>query len=529
MGPRSQVVNRLFSRLDVFLMSMPPKALDDIVKNVSIELVKRSKKPTNTQEVLRFIGVVILATKFEFRCRKDLWSTTALSKYIPAPKFGSTGIARDRFDDMWACFQTGNQPPERPDNLLSEAYRWLLVDGFVDRFNEHRAKFFSPSDRICVDESISQWYGQGGYWINAGLPMYVAIDRKPENGCEIQNSACGRSGVMLRLKLVKTKEEEETHFKEDDTGLLHGTKVLKYLVEPWVMSDRIVCADSYFASIPAALELRRVGLRFIGVVKTAKKMYPMSYLSQVRFATRGDRKGLLHYDNNVPAILAYCWMDRERRYFVATAGSLNEGKPYDRFRWRQVDQTPDASPERVNLIVPQPEASEIYYDTCGKIDQHNRHRQKTLQIERKLKTTNWAIRVNMTILGMIIVDTWLIWKGICGLTDADEDQKDFYTKLSEELIDNDVGRARKSAGVSSPSNLSEVKSGVSTHLTPTKRSRKDKPTQKYNNWCRVCRAYKTKWICSDCLTGDDAKEVWICHSETGRACFAEHVTMCHND
>jgi hypothetical protein len=26
---------------------------------------------------------------------------------------------------------------------------------------------------------------------NHGLPMYVAMNRKPENGCEIQNAACG--------------------------------------------------------------------------------------------------------------------------------------------------------------------------------------------------------------------------------------------------------------------------------------------------------------------------------------------------
>ena len=40
-----------------------------------------------------------------------------------------------------------------------------------------------------------------------GLSMYVAIDKKPENSCEIQNSACGRSVIMLRLRLVKTAEE----------------------------------------------------------------------------------------------------------------------------------------------------------------------------------------------------------------------------------------------------------------------------------------------------------------------------------
>ena len=57
-------------------------------------------------------------------------------------------------------------------------------------------KFF-PSNEICVDESMPLSYGQGGHWINHGLPMYVTIDKKPENGCEIQNAAYGRSGVMI--------------------------------------------------------------------------------------------------------------------------------------------------------------------------------------------------------------------------------------------------------------------------------------------------------------------------------------------
>jgi hypothetical protein len=39
-------------------------------------------------------------------------------------------------------------------------------------------------------------------------PQTVAIDRKPENGCKLQSSACGKSGVMLQINLVKTAKEE---------------------------------------------------------------------------------------------------------------------------------------------------------------------------------------------------------------------------------------------------------------------------------------------------------------------------------
>jgi len=68
---------------------------------------------------------------------------------------------------------------------------------------------FHPADIICVDESISRWYGLGGSWINKGLPNYVAMDRKLEDGAEIQDSCCGKCNIMMRLKLVKTPVEEE--------------------------------------------------------------------------------------------------------------------------------------------------------------------------------------------------------------------------------------------------------------------------------------------------------------------------------
>ena len=76
--------------------------------------------------------------------------------------------------------------------------------------NEHRVAYFHPSSINYVDESISRWYGLGGSWINKGLPMCVAIDRKPEDGCEIQDACCAKSNIMMRLKLVKSATEEES-------------------------------------------------------------------------------------------------------------------------------------------------------------------------------------------------------------------------------------------------------------------------------------------------------------------------------
>ena len=91
-----------------------------------------------------------------------------------------------------------DQPEIRPEAMKNSQFRWKLVDGFVQRFNDYRSQSFIPSEMICVDKSVSRWYGQGGDWVNFGLPHYVDMDRKPENGCEIQDSCCRVSGIIMR-------------------------------------------------------------------------------------------------------------------------------------------------------------------------------------------------------------------------------------------------------------------------------------------------------------------------------------------
>ena len=317
-----------YSHLEYFLMLFPPEQLQLILQLTNNELAMARKNYTTAGEIVKFFGVMLLVTWFEFGSRASLWSNVTTNKYIPAPSFGLTGMPWKRFDDLWMCIRFSEQPPNHPSDMTSEQYRWRLVDDFVKNFNEHRVQNFFPLDEICVDESMSWWYGQGGHWINHGLPMYVAINRKPENGCEIQNAACGHSGVMIRLKIVKTAEEENASAVTDGDGNNHGTNVLKFLVEPWVRTDHCVCADSYFTSVNAVTVMRMIGLRFIGVVKMATKKFPMSYLSNLELVQRGDYKGLVaRGTDGQPTMLSFVWMDRDRRYFITGMSLLDSGIP----------------------------------------------------------------------------------------------------------------------------------------------------------------------------------------------------------
>ena len=110
----------------------------------------------------------------------------------------------------------------------------------------------------------------------------MVIDRKPENGYEIQDSCCGVGGIMLRLKVVKQDiDYSDIGTDEESTILLHGVKVLKELVGPWSGSRRLVCADLCFASVQAVEVMNQEGLTIIGVVKTTTKKYLMKKLKVI--------------------------------------------------------------------------------------------------------------------------------------------------------------------------------------------------------------------------------------------------------
>ena len=59
----------------------------------------------------------------------------------------------------------------------------------------------------------------------------------------------------------------------------------------------------------------------------------------------------------------------------------------------------------VDLDIPQPLASDIYYATRSAIDQHNLIRYDDIKLEKKLGTHNLD-HVNLSVFGVSVVDTY---------------------------------------------------------------------------------------------------------------------------
>jgi hypothetical protein len=194
------------------------------------------------------------------------------------------------------------------------------------------------------------------------------------------------------------------------------------------------------------------------------------------------------------------------------------------------------------FTIAQPKIAEIYYTTCAAIDKHNRLRQDDLRMEKKIETKDWSTRVNLSIFSMIVVDTWLVFSAMRNTPRGVQmNQKEFYSVLAEELIDNMYGsRGRPSAQPRSSPNLMSFqdacmralesggpRAGVLTHLTPVKRlknSKGEKTTFRYQGRCKECQK-KTTWQCSDC--DDNGKIIYLCATKNGKRCFLNHLARNH--
>ena len=124
---------------------------------------------------------------------------------------------------------------------------------------------------------------------------------------------------MLHILLVKYEQYSDIRTQENNEGLAHRASILKYLTLPWDNYKLGFCADFYFASVSIAEEITWLVSLFIGVVKTTTKKLLMNYPSEKELTVgRWQQIGVVIRTTEVPTIIAYVWLDNEKRYFIST-------------------------------------------------------------------------------------------------------------------------------------------------------------------------------------------------------------------
>ncbi len=74
---------------DCFLSMFPHDHVRKIVQWSSKRLAEAGKRQKSIGEILRFFGVLVLCTRFEFGRRRQLWAAERTSKNISVPQFGA--------------------------------------------------------------------------------------------------------------------------------------------------------------------------------------------------------------------------------------------------------------------------------------------------------------------------------------------------------------------------------------------------------------------------------------------------------
>jgi Transposase IS4 len=108
-------------------------------------------------------------------------------------------------------------------------------------------------------------------------------------------------------------------------------------------------------------------------------------------------------------LLAFVYCDHDRRYFISTCANIAGGDPIQHVRLRQMQPVDTYEEPEYQLITHNcPQAAQLYYAACGKIDQHKHCQQSGLSTEKKIRFKSWDKRVNLSIFSMIVVNLFLI-------------------------------------------------------------------------------------------------------------------------
>jgi hypothetical protein len=97
------------SRISYFFLMYPPKALLHFLSCTNDVLRADGRIEVVYEEMIKFFGIIILATRFEFTARSTLWSKARVSRFYQLPAFGTTGMTRNRFDEIWKCMRFSHQ------------------------------------------------------------------------------------------------------------------------------------------------------------------------------------------------------------------------------------------------------------------------------------------------------------------------------------------------------------------------------------------------------------------------------------
>jgi hypothetical protein len=184
-----------------------------------------------------------------------------------------------------------------------------------------------------------------------------------------------------------------------------------------------VRGDAWFGSVNTANKVGIRGHEGVFQVKQFHTLFPKEYIEEaLKDASGGVHivlKGTTRDEVNLVAI-GYCYSRKTILHFVMTenAGNTGQGDPYEM-------KYTDSYGNICTHFVDWPDVVSKFFASSNVIDTHNQLCQDLLQLEKKWLTKNPFFRLTTTLIGVNVMDTFLLAShhNVINLNDATGSQK----------------------------------------------------------------------------------------------------------
>ena len=324
------------------------------------------------EEFIIFLCLVYSMEIVKLPERRMYWRDNQ-SDLFPNMEFGKH-MSRNRFEEILAYLQFS----------FAEDKTQQVLD-FLEAVNKNLDAAVSAGQYVCIDESMIKAF-------HHDLPGKIKIKRKPRPiGNEVKDMSDATSMIVIRMELYEGKDPMSTKEYVKEYGATCATTLR--LAESIKSSGRIVIGDSWFGSVKTVVQLRKIGLYAIMLVKTAHALFPKELLNSHKLA-RGEWVGYTSTVDDVE-LMATSFQDLKKKQFVSTCESVVPGKP---------------RVTKHHGNVARPKVAETYLKHADSIDKHNSFRTGSLGLEDVLHTHSPHLRMFFGLTGFLFTNAYLAFR-----------------------------------------------------------------------------------------------------------------------
>jgi len=431
----------------------------------------KSYIPTDTNEIMTFLGMNILMGIKRDPSYRDYWSTCLdlHDDYI------SSLMTVNRFGWLLSSLHLNDNSvmAKRGETDYDKLYK---VQPFLKKIKDNFQKYYLPHKIIAVDESMIKFKGR------STLKQYMP--KKPiKRGYKVWSLA-DKHGYLWNFDLYTGKRGDSV-----ETNL--GGRVVKDLTKPLQHKNHNLYIDNFFTSVPLLAYLKSKGIFCCGTVNSTRKYLPK--LESDKKMVMGDIDWNMSDQYHISIVK---WKDKRGVTLLS-----NFHNPTD------VVEVKRKSKDGTTSMIPCPSVLKEYNMNMNCVDKFDQYK-KMYHIDRK--SHKWWHRIFFFFFDAAIVNSHIIYTKITGEKIT---LKNFRREISKSLVSKTFVQKRRQKGSGSPSPISIKRASVSPSVRKDQSAHQPERTTRRR--CAHCstkeKEVRTDWKCTIC-------DVPLCISKS-RNCF----------